>query len=114
MDETLQRALIEFAEKENQESEIERVAELYLNRQIELAEDAASRILCPDCGAKAGVEILYGYPGRNIGINNIHGGCVVHDRSPKYGCLQCNHRWGLSDDAPPHTRYMQISRDCDP
>ena len=71
MDETLQRALIEFAEKENQESEIERVAELYLNRQIELAEDAASRILCPDCGAKAGVEILYGYPGRNIGINNI-------------------------------------------
>ncbi len=95
MDETLQRALIDFAEKKNQADEIERVAELYPNRRIELAEDAANRILCPNCEAKAGVEILYGYPGGNMGTNAILGGCIVYDNSPKYGCLQCSHRWGL-------------------
>ena len=97
VDETLQRALIEFSEKKNQEHEIDRVANLYPNLRIELAEEAANRILCPNCGAKAGVEILYGYPGGNTGSNTILGGCIVYGNSPKHGCLQCSHRWGLRD-----------------
>ena len=97
MDETLQRALIEFSENENQENELDHVANLYPNLRIELAEEAARRIVCPKCGEKAGVEILYGYPGGRISSNNILGGCIVYEHSPKYGCLQCSHRWGLRD-----------------
>lgn len=98
MDETLQRALIEFSEKENQENEIDRVANLYPNLRIELAEETAKRIVCPDCGAKAGVEILYGYPGERVSSNNILGGCIVYDESPSHGCLQCSHQWGSGID----------------
>jgi hypothetical protein len=97
VDETLQRALVEYSEKENQENEIERVAGLYPNRLIELAEDVAERIVCPNCGEKAGVDILYGYPSRVMGGNTIVGGCIVRQESPMYGCLQCSHRWGLRD-----------------
>ncbi len=67
VDETLQRALVEFSEKENQKNELDHVANLYPNLRIELADDAAERILCPSCGPKAGVDILYGYlPSRLI------------------------------------------------
>ncbi len=95
MDATLQRALIEFSENENQENELDHVANLYPNLRIELAEEAAKRIVCPNCGAKAGVDILYGYPGGRISGNNILGGCLVYENSPKHGCLKCSHRWGL-------------------
>jgi hypothetical protein len=97
VDDTLQRALIAFSEKENQENELDHVANLYPNLRIELAEDAANRIVCPSCGAKAGVNILYGYPGGRISSNNILGGCLVYEDSPKHGCLQCSHRWGLKE-----------------
>lgn len=97
MDETLHRALIEFAEKENQLNELDHVADLYPNLRIELAEDAAKRIVCPNCGAKAGVDILYGYPGGRLSSNTILGGCIVFDESPRHGCLQCSHQWGRRD-----------------
>ena len=97
VDETLQRALIEFSEKKNQEHEIDRVANLYPNLRIELAEEAKKRIVCPQCGAKAGVAILYGYPGGRVSIDTILGGCIVYDESPTHGCLQCSHRWELRD-----------------
>jgi len=97
VDETLQRALLEFSEKENQQNEIERVASLYPNRLIELAEDAAKRIMCTNCGEKAGVDILYGYPSGEMSGNTILGGCIVRQESPKHGCLHCSHRWGLRD-----------------
>ena len=97
MDDTLQRALIEFSEKENQENELDHVADLYPNLWIELAEEAAKRIVCPKCGAKAGVDILYGYPGGRLSSNTIHAGCIVYRDSPKHGCLQCSHRWGLKE-----------------
>lgn len=95
MDETLQRALIKFSEKENQLNELDHVADLYPNLRIELAEEAAKRIVCPNCGAKAGVDILYGYPSGKMSSNTILGGCIVSEESPKHGCLQCSHRWGL-------------------
>jgi hypothetical protein len=47
VDETLQRALVEFSEKENQENELDHVANLNPNLRIEVAEDAAKRIACP-------------------------------------------------------------------
>lgn len=97
VDETLQRALIEFSENENQENELDHVADLYPNLRIELAEEAAKRIVCPNCGAKAGVEILYGYPGGRVSSNTILGGCIVYRDSPKHGCLQCSHRGGLRE-----------------
>lgn len=94
MDETLQRALIEFSEKENQENELDHVADLYPNLQTELAQEVAKRIVCPACGAKTGVEILYGYPCGKMSSNTILGGCIVSDESPLHGCLQCSHQWG--------------------
>jgi len=97
LDETLQRALIEFSEKENQENELDHVADLYPNLRIELAEEAAKRIVCPSCGSKAGVEILYGYPGGRVSRNTILGGCIVYRDFPKHCCLQCLHRWGLRE-----------------
>jgi hypothetical protein len=97
VDETLQRALVEFSEKENQQHEIERVASLYPNLRIELAEEAAKRIVCPSCGKKAGVDILYGYPSGITSSNTILGGCIVRKESPKHGCLHCSHRWGPRD-----------------
>ena len=102
MDETLQRALIEFSENENQENELDHVANLYPNLRIELAEEAAKRIVCPKCGAKAGVDILYGYPGGRLSSNTIHAGCIVYNNSPKHGCLQCSHRWGLYLETDQH------------
>jgi hypothetical protein len=97
VDETLHRALIEFAEKENQLNDLDYVADLYPNLRIELAEEAAKRIVCPNCGAKAGVDILYGYPSGKMSSNTILGGCIVDKESPKHCCLQCSHRWGLRD-----------------
>lgn len=97
MDETLHRALFEFSEKESQLNELDHVAGLYPNLRIELAEDAANRIVCPNCGAKTGVDILYGYPSGKMSSNTILGGCIVSEESPKHGCLHCSHRWGARD-----------------
>jgi hypothetical protein len=97
VDETLHRALVEFSEKESQLNELDHAANLYPNLQTELAQEAAKRIVCPNCGAKAGVDIIYGYPGGKMTSNTILGGCIVHQDSPKHGCLQCSHRWGLRE-----------------
>jgi hypothetical protein len=51
--------------------------------------------LCPKCGDRKGKEILYGMPDLSkMSEDDILGGCVIEDGCPKYGCLNCGHKWG--------------------
>jgi len=57
--------------------------------------------VCPACGAKTTVPIMYGFPsaktfeaverGEIPGV--AIGGCVVDDSNPIWACPACEHRW---------------------
>ena len=59
---------------------------------------ATKPVLCPECGAAAGVPILYGLPSPEF-INELEpgtvafGGCAFSDDSPQWFCRNCEHEW---------------------
>lgn len=63
--------------------------------------------VCPNCGARAVVPIVYGYPGAALMADSLAGrvalgGCVLHEGSPTRQCGACQHRWGrLREPQPP-------------
>jgi len=55
--------------------------------------------LCPACGSRRGVPIVYGYPGPELSkaAENglvVLGGCCVSEANPTRACLGCGHCWG--------------------
>jgi hypothetical protein len=59
-----------------------------------------SRIRCPACGLRGGVELAYGFPGPGMFEaaergEIMLGGCVVGADEPVvWGCVLCRHEWG--------------------
>lgn len=56
--------------------------------------------VCPACGARAVVRIIYGYPGPElVGEAErgevVLGGCVIVHGSKVWACRACAHRWGF-------------------
>ncbi len=54
-------------------------------------------ITCPDCGSSSVVAITYGEPTAAPANDERVGGCVVAVDSPRWGCRNCDHRWGSID-----------------
>ena len=59
------------------------------------------RVKCPACKQKTGVEIIYGYPGGDLGEASKRGdialgGCVIRDAGdePTRECTACGQQWG--------------------
>ena len=53
---------------------------------------------CPNCGARAGIPILYGYPApdqleRSEAGEIVLGGCICFFDQPEWSCRACRHRW---------------------
>lgn len=54
--------------------------------------------ICPKCGSKDSVKILYGYPNEKgimleaAGKAKL-GGCLVLDVAPEYHCKNCQYEW---------------------
>jgi hypothetical protein len=53
---------------------------------------------CPNCGASAGIPILYGYPSPGMieddDAGKIElGGCICTFEDPEWSCRACRHRW---------------------
>ena len=58
----------------------------------------SKKYTCPECLAKEGVDIIYGYPtdttlkswqNKEIEL----GGCVISGDDPEFKCLKCGHLW---------------------
>ncbi|WPX08760.1 hypothetical protein [Anaerocellum danielii] len=57
-----------------------------------------NNLICPKCGSKNVLEILYGYPDYKAFEeaekgNIILGGCCISDNSPDFHCKDCNYEW---------------------
>ena len=58
------------------------------------------KVICPKCGKKEGVKIIYGYPMpsamKEAEKGEIHlGGCVITigGSDPQWHCNNCGHEW---------------------
>lgn len=56
------------------------------------------RFVCPECGQKTGVPIIYGYPSRGLikkakRNDVVLGGCCVEIDAPNRHCQNCKHQW---------------------
>ena len=61
----------------------------------------ARRFNCPQCGQKAAVAILYGFPGPDMADEAergeiVLGGCIAEIGAPDRHCLNCGHRWPIA------------------
>lgn len=64
--------------------------------------------LCPSCGAREGVPLVWGSPSKaqwDAFERNelILAGCVIQPNGgsvPDYACLKCCHRWLSQDESP--------------
>ncbi len=59
-----------------------------------------TKYICPSCKAKAGVEIVYGYPvGKALDMEQrgeiALGGCCVSEIDPERKCTVCGHEWHI-------------------
>ena len=57
-----------------------------------------SKHTCPECNAKEGVDILYGYPSEETLQSWFKkevelGGCIVDNEKPTHKCFKCGHQW---------------------
>ncbi len=57
-----------------------------------------TKYICPSCKAKAGVEIVYGYPvGKALDMEQrgeiALGGCCVTGDDPDRACNACGYKW---------------------
>ena len=62
-----------------------------------MAEQRATKEICPECGKRCVVRILYGMPAATaVGAAKrrdlIIGGCVVRAENPHQGCTSCGWR----------------------
>jgi hypothetical protein len=57
-----------------------------------------SRPLCPKCGSRAVVPIIYGYPAPSLSRKAARGevslgGCCIVDGMPDWSCRTCHNEW---------------------
>lgn len=58
--------------------------------------------ICPQCGSKNILRIIYGYPSQEL-LNAakqgkvLLGGCVIYDSSPEYECKDCHKQWNKAE-----------------
>ena len=57
-----------------------------------------SKHICPECKAKEGEDILYGYPSEETPQSWLKkkvelGGCIVGNEKPTHKCFKCGHQW---------------------
>jgi len=57
------------------------------------------RIVCPTCGSRDVLSIVYGLPTdealRRAGRGELAlGGCIIDDHSPVWHCRKCGAAWG--------------------
>jgi len=61
----------------------------------------AQKYICPRCGKKTGVDILYGMPtiegfeAADRGEIAL-GGCCIELGAPERRCLACHHEWKIN------------------
>lgn len=58
------------------------------------------KYICPACGEKEGVPIMYGYPSHKAIEASERGevalgGCCIGDNDPERRCLKCEHEWHI-------------------
>ncbi len=58
----------------------------------------SEKYICPECLAKEGVDILYGYPSDDTLQSWFKkevelGGCIVGNEKPTRKCFKCGHQW---------------------
>jgi len=56
-------------------------------------------VLCPACGSRSVVPIVYGFPASKLAKDAkngriVLGGCSVSEGDPTQTCLDCDHHWG--------------------
>jgi hypothetical protein len=56
-------------------------------------------VLCPACGSRRAVPIVYGFPASRLAEQAKQhrialGGCTVTEGDPTHTCLHCEHHWG--------------------
>ncbi|NLN86085.1 MAG: hypothetical protein GX133_00495 [Syntrophomonadaceae bacterium] len=54
--------------------------------------------ICPVCGSKDSIPIVYGYPGMELFEQERAGkvrlgGCVISEGQPEYSCQKCGYEW---------------------
>ena len=64
--------------------------------------------VCPRCGSRQVVPIVYGLPGKQLAADAdagrvVLGGCRVSDGDPIRSCVACGHRWGSFRERTPPT-----------
>jgi len=57
-----------------------------------------TREVCPNCGSKDVIPIVYGYPpeelGREAKEGKVHlGGCGIYESNPQNYCKKCETEW---------------------
>jgi hypothetical protein len=62
-----------------------------------------TRFICPNCGEKSAVAIIYGFPSKKLLRQEkrkevVLGGCIVMADDPDRKCLECGHRWSHQPD----------------
>ena len=55
--------------------------------------------ICPECGSKNIIPIVYGFPGSELMEEEYEGkiklgGCCISPGIPKYYCKDCQHEFG--------------------
>ena len=55
--------------------------------------------VCPSCGSRQVVQIVYGFPGEDLlseaaAGRVVLGGCIVREEAPTRSCKACGHEWG--------------------
>ncbi len=71
--------------------------------------------VCPKCGKKEAVQIIYGYPSFELmeqarkGVIHL-GGCVIMGYNPQWYCRICGHKWSYCLSCLPTivTAYSNI------
>lgn len=63
------------------------------------------KYICPACGEKTGVNIVYGYPPLELREAEERGeialgGCCISDNDPERRCLKCGHEWRIKHRKP--------------
>lgn len=59
------------------------------------------RFICPRCKQKTGVDIIYGYPSKELWEESkrnevVLGGCMqALGQDPDRQCLSCGHQWDI-------------------
>lgn len=62
----------------------------------------ARKYICPSCGERSGVDIVYGYPGSIELLEQVERGevalggcCITIGESPERKCTSCEHKWRI-------------------